>query len=85
MVTGEFASMIALYKTLPKFVPTPVGTGIYMSASDIHFFVCELINMTDDVPEIQAFTETLAELYTKGISPNGKYGFDVPTYKGTIP
>lgn len=41
--------------------------------------------MTDDIPEIQAFTETLAELHTKGVSPNGKYGFEVPTYKGTIP
>ena len=41
--------------------------------------------MTDDIPEIQAFTETAAELHTKGISPNGKYGFEVPAYKGTIP
>ena len=41
--------------------------------------------MTDDIPEIQAFTETLAELHTKGISANGKYGFEVPTHKGTIP
>jgi protein-ribulosamine 3-kinase len=85
MVTGEFASMTALYKTLPKFVPEPIGTGTYASAPDIHFFCCELINMTDEIPEIQAFTSTLAELHTKGINPDGKYGFHVPTYKGTIP
>ena len=41
--------------------------------------------MTDDIPEIQAFTQNLAELHTKGVSPNGMYGFHVPTYKGTIP
>lgn len=77
--------MSALWRTLPKFVPTPIGCGTYASNPDIHFFLCELINMTDDIPEIQSFTETLAELHTKGISPNGKYGFEVPTYKGTIP
>ncbi|KAJ5519085.1 hypothetical protein N7453_001507 [Penicillium expansum] len=85
MVSGEYASMKALYKTLPKFVPIPVGCGTYASNSNVHFFICELINMTDNIPEIQAFTKTLAELHKKGISPNGKYGFDVPTYKGTIP
>ncbi|PMD62260.1 uncharacterized protein K444DRAFT_610362 [Hyaloscypha bicolor E] len=85
MVTGEFASMTALHKTLPKFVPEPIGTGTYASAPDIHFFCCELINMTDEIPEIQAFTSTLAELHTKGLNPDNRYGFHVPTYKGTIP
>lgn len=41
--------------------------------------------MTDYSPEIQAFTETLAEPRTEGLSPNGRYGFEAPTYKGTIP
>ena len=41
--------------------------------------------MTDEIPEIQAFTSTLAELHSNGLSPDGKYGFHVPTYKGTIP
>ncbi len=85
MVSGEYHSMSAMWKTLPKFVPTPIGCGTYKSNADIHFFLAELINMTDDIPEIQAFTETLAELHTRGISPNGMYGFEVPTYKGTIP
>ncbi|KAK6077787.1 hypothetical protein SCUP234_06545 [Seiridium cupressi] len=60
MAVGEYASMVALYKTLPKF-------------------------MTDDIPEVQAFVQLLAELHTKGVSPNGKYGFGVHTYRGTIP
>lgn len=85
MVSGEYESMAALKRTLPEFVPTPVGWGTYASNPDIHFFLCEFVDMTDDVPEIQAFTSTLAELHTKGISPNGKFGFSVPTFKGTIP
>lgn len=84
MVLGEFASMSAIYQVMPKFAPEPIGSGTYASAPDIHFFCCELINMSDEIPEIQAFTSTLAELHSKGISPNGKYGFFVPTYKGTI-
>jgi protein-ribulosamine 3-kinase len=85
MTAGEFASMSTLHGVLPKFVPTPLGYGSYESDPDIHFFICKLVNMTDDIPEIQAFCKTLAQLHLKGISPNGKYGFPVHTYKGTIP
>jgi protein-ribulosamine 3-kinase len=85
MVTGEFVSMTALHKTLPKFVPEPIGTDTCASAPDIHFFCCEQIRMTNEIPEIQSFTSTLAELHTKGINPDGRYGFHVPTYKDTVP
>ncbi|KAM0806774.1 putative protein-ribulosamine 3-kinase [Seiridium cardinale] len=85
MAVGEYASMVALYKTLPKFVPEPIGCGSYASDPNIHFFICEFIEMTDDIPEVQAFVQLLAELHTKGVSPNGKYGFGVHTYRGTIP
>lgn len=27
----------------------------------------------------------MTQLHLKGISPNGKFGFDAHTYKGTIP
>ena len=85
MVSGEHASMVALYNTLPRFVPKPIACGTYASDPTIHFFLCELVCMTEDIPEVESFTKTLAELHTKGISPNGKYGFHLPTYKGTIP
>lgn len=41
--------------------------------------------MTDEIPEIQASVRLLAELHTRGRSPDGKCGSEVPTYKGTIP
>lgn len=85
MVSGEFRSLLAMWKTLSNFVPTPIGYGTYKSNTNIHFLLSDFVDMTGDVPEIQAFTETLAELHTKGLSPNGMYGFEVPTYKGTIP
>lgn len=77
--------MTTLYQTLLEFLPEPIGTGSYAPAPGIHFFCCQLINMTDEIPEIQAFASTLAELHKKGVSPGGRYGFHVPTYRDTIP
>lgn len=77
--------MKAMYNTLPEFVPESIDCGSYASNPNIHFFICELVNMTDDIPEIQQFVPLHAELHTRGISSNGKYGFKVHTYKGAIP
>ena len=85
MVSGEFISMRTLYETLPDAVPTPIAWGTYASNPNIHFFLCSFVEMTDDLPDIQKFSAKLAELHMKGSSPNGKYGFSVPTLQGTIP
>lgn len=85
MTAGEYASMRALHKVVPDFVPEPIGYGSYASNPNIHFFISAFVNMEEGVPEIQAFVEKLAELHNNGIAPNGKYGFPVPTYKGNIP
>ncbi|KAI4164977.1 MAG: hypothetical protein LQ342_001253 [Letrouitia transgressa] len=68
-----------------KLVPRPVAWGTFVQDSDIHFFLCEFVEMTDDLPEVQASMKLLAELHKKGVSPNGKFGFQVPTLQGTIP
>ena len=85
MVSGEFASMTALYKTIPDSTPAPVAWGTFATNSNIHFFLCHFIDMIDEVPEVQTFVARVAELHIKGISPNGKYGFPVPTYMGQMP
>lgn len=41
--------------------------------------------MAQNLPNIQSFAASLAELHSKGLSPNGKYGFTVPTLQGTVP
>jgi protein-ribulosamine 3-kinase len=84
MVSGEFVSMSTLHQTLPYLTPNPIGWGTYAADSNIHFFVCEFVDMTDDLPDVSVMA-SLAELHMKGISPNGKYGFSVPTLQGTIP
>ena len=85
MVFGEFVSMKTLHDTLPRLVPTPVAWGSYALNANVHFFLCGFVDMTDDIPNIDSMARSLAELHKNGLSPNGKYGFSVPTCQGTIP
>ena len=85
MVSGEFVSMKTLHNTLPYLTPTPYAWGTYVADPNVHFFLCDFVEMNDDLPDVNALAAGLAELHTKGLSPNGKYGFHVPTLQGTIP
>ena len=85
MLSGEFVSMKSLYDTLPSLTPVPVAWGTYAADSNVHFFLCGFVEMEDDLPDVELLMESLAELHHKGLSPNGKYGFPVPTLQGTIP
>jgi protein-ribulosamine 3-kinase len=81
---GEFASMTAIFQATADFVPTPIAAGTYASDRDVHFFLCSFVDMTDEVADVETLPAKLAELHNKGISPNGKYGFPVPTYQGAL-
>lgn len=85
MVSGEFESMCALHKVMPRLVPTPYAWGTYAADSNIHFFLCEFAEMNDELPDIHGLSAGLAELHVKGVNPEGKYGFHVPTLQATIP
>ena len=85
MVSGEFVSMTALYNAVPDLTPEPISWGTYSSNANVHFFLCSFVDMTGDIPDLQIFPAKVAELHEKAISPNGKYGFPVPTYQGQIP
>lgn len=85
MVSGEFVSMTALHNAVPDLTPVPIAWGTYASNANVHFFLCSFVDMTDDIPDLETFPPKVAELHRKAISPNGKYGFPVPTYQGQIP
>lgn len=85
MVSGEYVSMKTLHDTLPYFTPTLYAWGTYAADPNVHFFLCGFVEMSDDLPDINALSSSLAELHKKGTSPNGKFGFSVPTLQGTIP
>lgn len=79
---GEFASISAIAQATPHLVPTPIAVGTYASDSDVHFYLANFVDMTDDVPDPESLSAKVAEMHLKGISPNGKYGFSVPTNMG---
>ena len=86
MVSGEFVSMKTLHDTLPNLTPTPIAWGTYTADPNIHFYLCEFVEMEDqDLPDANGLASSLAELHKQALSPNGKYGFPVPTLQGTIP
>jgi protein-ribulosamine 3-kinase len=85
MVSGELISMTKLRAAMPALVPRPIAWGTYTADSNVHFFLCDFVTMTDDLPDVNKLGEMLAELHHNNVSPNGKYGFEVPTYQGTIP
>ena len=85
MVSGEHVSMKSLHDTLPTLTPVPVAWGTYAADPNVHFFLCGFVEMTDDLPDIELLAASLAELHKRGVSPNGKYGFPVPTLQGTVP
>ncbi|KAI9785899.1 MAG: hypothetical protein M1839_008165 [Geoglossum umbratile] len=85
MVSGEFASMFTLYNIMPDITAKPIAWGTYASNPNIHFFLCSFHEMTNEVPDVEVFPAKIAELHTKGVSPNGKFGFSVVNYNGRLP
>ncbi|KAL9581455.1 MAG: hypothetical protein Q9212_003890 [Teloschistes hypoglaucus] len=85
MVSGEYESMKALHSTSPDLTPEPIAWGTFAQADHVHFFLCEFVDMTDDLPDVEPTMKMLAELHAKSSSPTGRYGFHVPTLQGTVP
>ncbi|KAK5553057.1 hypothetical protein LTR46_008769 [Exophiala xenobiotica] len=56
--------------------------GTYASDNDVHFYLMGFVDMTDDVPDVESLPAKVAEMHLKGIFPNGKFGFIVPTNMG---
>ena len=81
---GEYESMSAIYKELPDFVPKPVAVGSYASDPDIHFYLMEFVDMTLEVPDPQSLSQKVSQMHQKCLSPNGKYGFMVPSNNGPL-
>ena len=85
MVHSEFESMKAIYALAPDFAPKPITWGTYESTPDAHFFLCEFREMNTTMPDPSSFASGLARLHQTSRSPNGKFGFHIPTYSGNLP
>ena len=86
MLYGEFVSMKTLREVDRFLVPKPIAWGTYAADPDVHFFLSEFVFMdNEELPDTKWLAVSLAKLHEKGVSPNGKYGFPVPTFQGTLP
>lgn len=87
MVSGEIESMKAIHDTMPDIAPRPITWGTYKSVPDTYFFLCEFLDMTDEVPSIMSLPPKIAEFHKSslGKSPGGKWGFHVQNYQGSLP
>ncbi|KAJ9261309.1 hypothetical protein DTO212C5_8349 [Paecilomyces variotii] len=84
IVHGEFESMKAIHATSSDFVPRPIAWGTYRDVPGTHFFLSEYREMRHEMPDPHDFGACLATLHQKSKSPNGKFGFHVPTYSGNL-
>ncbi|KAF4501431.1 bifunctional RIB2 [Fusarium agapanthi] len=85
MTKGEYHSMSAIHAVIPEFVPKPIACGTYEDIPDIHFFLCEFREMTEDMPDPDEFASRLSTMHQKSVSPTGKFGFHITTYAGNLP
>ncbi|OAP62862.1 hypothetical protein AYL99_02089 [Fonsecaea erecta] len=77
---GEFESTQALHTVIPENVPRPIGRGVLARDPSRHFFIAEFKAMKEVVPPPEKeLASVIANLHNNSISPNGKFGFQVPT------
>ncbi|KAJ5622909.1 hypothetical protein N7490_011514 [Penicillium lividum] len=87
MVKGTFEAEHALYTFLPSRVPKPIAYGKYASRPNTHFYLCEFVEMSDEIPSPQDWAAAVSELHlnSMGKSPTKQFGLHVPTHLANIP
>lgn len=83
MAEGQYESDKALHDVIPSFCPKPFAWGKYDSPGPANFFLLsEFRQIGQQPPEPLLFTQQLADLHKKSVSPTGKFGFHVTTCHG---
>ncbi|KFY93442.1 hypothetical protein V500_03703 [Pseudogymnoascus sp. VKM F-4518 (FW-2643)] len=86
MMEGTFAAEQALYNAIPQHVPKPLAWGAYCTQPDTYFYICEFIEMLDDVPSARQWAGAVAALHSAsmGKSPTGQFGFPLATHLADV-
>jgi fructosamine-3-kinase len=87
MLGGEFESSKVIHSTMPDFIPTPISFGRFKSPGpETYFYMSEYVDMdVATAPDPAEFARRLAQLHKASQSPEGKFGFHVPTCDGDRP
>lgn len=88
LVWGEYHSAVAIEEKTPGFGPRPIGKGAYFEddGTEVYFFLMNYHDMEDtrSAPDPVELAHQIAKLHQSGTSPNGMFGFDVPTGGGIL-
>ncbi|KAL2024345.1 hypothetical protein VTK56DRAFT_8827 [Thermocarpiscus australiensis] len=87
MMKGTFEAEQALYSFIPGLVPRPYAWGTYEADPEIHFYLCEFVEMYDDIPTPRDWAAAVSQLHfnSMGKSPTGQFGFPVSTHLANVP
>ncbi|KAK7998765.1 hypothetical protein PG991_014440 [Apiospora marii] len=87
MMEGTYISEKLIHSFVPEHVPAPLAFGSYESIPNMHYYICDYVDMTDDLPDPVRFGQALAKLHlnSMGKSPTGQYGFPVTTHLAFVP
>jgi fructosamine-3-kinase len=87
MMRGAFEAEKALYEFIPEHIPRPISFGTYKTRPDLHFYICEFVDMLDELPSPVAWGQAVAALHSRsmGKSPKRKFGFHSATHLANVP
>jgi protein-ribulosamine 3-kinase len=87
MMEASFEAESALYKYNPDHIPKPIAWGNYESDPKTWFCLLEFHDMAEEVLDPTEFVPIIVQIHkaSMGESPDGKYGFHVPTHLANIP
>ncbi|CAE7215502.1 Fructosamin-kin multi-domain protein [Pyrenophora teres f. teres] len=87
MMEGTYESELVYHSYCPSHVPRPIAWGEYEDEPDTWFYLCEFHDMVEEVPHPRTFVSIVAGVHkaSMGKSPNGRYGFGVPTHLANVP
>lgn len=82
---GEYTALSLIDGLIPGLVPRPVAQGKYeFTEPDTFFLIEDFHHLDDSVPSPQRVAQRMAQLHSL-ISPNNKFGFNVPTHQAIAP
>jgi fructosamine-3-kinase len=87
MLRGEYHGVSALYKIIPNGIPRPIAWGNYDADPNSHFYLCDFVDMVEELPDIQQFCRLLAKLHHDSMVAEDapqEFGFPVVTYEGSM-
>ena len=86
LAEGEYYSASAMNAAAPGIAPEPVGWGSYTIDDKEHYFSVSHYHNMDltTAPDPSIFAESVATFHRNGTSPNGMFGFPVPTAIGKL-